>query len=146
RSLSPEHPRAFTLPHHSPYPCRETVGQVVCDGCPCDLLPPGFQQPTSFCTPQDYSMSIIELTEDNFSDTITPEATVVIDFWAPWCGPCRSFAPIFEKASHEHPDVVFAKVNTDEQEELASYFNIRSIPTIMVFRERVMLFAQPGAL
>ncbi len=91
-------------------------------------------------------MSIIELTEDNFSDTITPEATVVIDFWAPWCGPCRSFAPIFEKASHEHPDVVFAKVNTDEQEELASYFNIRSIPTIMVFRERVMLFAQPGAL
>ncbi|SRR5690606_6292295 len=91
-------------------------------------------------------MSIIELTQDNFADTITPEDTVIVDFWAPWCGPCRQFAPIFEKASEEHTDVVFAKVNTEEEQELANYFNIRSIPMIMVFRERVMLFAQPGAL
>lgn len=71
---------------------------------------------------------------------------VVVDFWAPWCGPCRGFAPVFEKASETHQDVVFAKVNTDEQQELAGAFDIRSIPTLMVFREKVILFQQPGAL
>jgi len=71
---------------------------------------------------------------------------VIVDFWAPWCGPCRGFAPVYEKASETHKDVVFAKVNTDEQQELAGAFQIRSIPTLMVFREKVILFQQAGAL
>ena len=91
-------------------------------------------------------MATIELTKDNFDQTINGEKTVIIDFWAPWCGPCRGFAPVFEKASEAHPDVVFAKINSDEQQELARAFNIRSIPTLMVFREKVILFQQAGAL
>ena len=71
---------------------------------------------------------------------------IFVDFYAPWCGPCRGFAPVYEKASDSHPDVVFAKVNTDEQQELASGFGIRSIPTLMVFRDKVILFQQAGAL
>ena len=91
-------------------------------------------------------MATIELTKENFDQTINGGKTVIIDFWAPWCGPCRGFAPVFEKASEAHPDVVFAKVNSDEQQELAGAFNIRSIPTLMVFREKVILFQQAGAL
>ena len=91
-------------------------------------------------------MATIELTKENFDQTINGGKTVIIDFWAPWCGPCRGFAPVFEKASEAHPDVVFAKVNSDEQQELAGSFNIRSIPTLMVFREKVILFQQAGAL
>jgi thioredoxin 1 len=85
-------------------------------------------------------MATMELTKDNFEATINGNPMVIVDFWAPWCGPCRGFAPIFEKASEAHPDVVFAKVNSDEQQELAGAFNIRSIPTLMVFREKVILF------
>ena len=88
----------------------------------------------------------MELTKDNFEQTVNDNPIVIIDFWAPWCGPCRGFAPVFEKASESHPDVVFAKVNSDEQQELAGAFNIRSIPTLMVFREKVVLFQQAGAL
>ena len=91
-------------------------------------------------------MATIELTKDNFEQTINGNPIVILDFWAPWCGPCRGFAPVFEKASEAHPDVVFAKVNSDEQQELAGAFNIRSIPTLMVFREKVILFQQAGAL
>ena len=91
-------------------------------------------------------MATIELTKDNFEQTVNGNPIVIIDFWAPWCGPCRGFAPVFEKASESHPDVVFAKVNSDEQQELAGSFNIRSIPTLMVFREKVVLFQQAGAL
>ena len=91
-------------------------------------------------------MATIELTKDNFEQTVNGNPIVIIDFWAPWCGPCRGFAPVFEKASDAHPDVVFAKVNSDEQQELAGSFNIRSIPTLMVFREKVVLFQQAGAL
>jgi thioredoxin 1 len=69
-----------------------------------------------------------------------------VDFWAPWCGPCRQFAPVFDKLSGEHPDIVFAKVNTEEEQELAGHFNIRSIPTLMAFRQQIIVFAQPGAL
>ena len=91
-------------------------------------------------------MATVELTKDNFEATVGGSAIVIVDFWAPWCGPCRGFAPVFEKASETHADVVFAKVNTDEEQELGAAFNIRSIPTLMVFRENVILFQQAGAL
>jgi len=91
-------------------------------------------------------MAVIELTESNFQETIDNNDIVIIDFWAPWCGPCRSFAPIYEKISEKHPDVVFAKLNTEEEQGLATQFNIRSIPTIALFREQIILMMQPGAL
>ena len=91
-------------------------------------------------------MSTIELTKDNFNSTIDGNDIVVVDFWAEWCGPCKSFAPIFETVSDNHPDVVFGKVDTEGQPELAQAFQIRSIPMLMLFREQIQLFAQPGAL
>jgi thioredoxin len=91
-------------------------------------------------------MATVDLTKDTFEKTVNDNPIVIVDFWAPWCGPCRGFAPVFEKASEAHPDVVFAKINSDEQQELAAAFNIRSIPTLMVFREKVVLFQQAGAL
>jgi thioredoxin 1 len=92
------------------------------------------------------SVPSIDLTSDNFEEVVTSNDIVVIDFWASWCGPCKSFAPVFEAAAQKYPDVVFAKVNTDEQAALAGHFAIRSIPTIMVFREQVIVFSQSGAL
>jgi thioredoxin 1 len=91
-------------------------------------------------------MATLELTKDNFEETVTGNQMVIIDFWAPWCGPCRGFAPVFEAASEKHADIVFAKVNADEQQELSSEFSIRSIPFIMLLRENVVVFAQAGAL
>ena len=91
-------------------------------------------------------MAVVELTKDNFEDVITSNATVIVDYWAPWCGPCRGFAPVFEKVAEKNPDIVFAKVNTDEEQEIAAHFQIRSIPTLMVFRDQVIVFSQPGAM
>ena len=91
-------------------------------------------------------MSTIELTKDNFQDAVLDSKPLVVDFWAPWCGPCKTFSPIFDKASEDHSDVTFAKVNTEDEEELAGALGIRSIPSLMVFREQVLLYNQAGAL
>jgi thioredoxin 1 len=91
-------------------------------------------------------MATITLTADNFKETISGNDIVIVDFWASWCAPCRSFAPTFEAASEKYPDIAFAKVNTEEEREMSAGFNIRSIPTLMVFREQVILYAEAGAL
>ena len=91
-------------------------------------------------------MATIEVTKDNIEEIISKNEMVILDFWAEWCGPCKSFAPVFEAASQKYPDVVFGKINTEEQQELAGQFQIRSIPNVMLFREQVMLFTQPGAM
>lgn len=91
-------------------------------------------------------MATLELTQANFNETIESGKTVIIDFWAPWCGPCRAFAPTFEAVAEENPEVIFAKINTEAEPELGAAFNVRSIPTLMVFREKVILFTQAGML
>jgi len=91
-------------------------------------------------------MATLELNADNFQQTINENANVIIDFWAPWCAPCRGFAPTFEAASEKQPGIVFAKVNTEEQQEIAAAFNIRSIPTLMMFRDQIIIYAEAGAL
>ncbi len=91
-------------------------------------------------------MPTVELTKDNFEQTIVDNQTVLVDFWADWCGPCKAFAPVYEKVSEQYPDAVFAKVDTEAEPELSQYFQIRSIPTLMIFRDQIGIFSQPGAL
>ena len=91
-------------------------------------------------------MATVELTKDTFESTVVDNEIVLVDFWAAWCGPCRQFAPTFEQASEAHQDVVFAKVDTEAEQELAGMANITSIPTLMAFRDKILVFSQPGAL
>ncbi len=91
-------------------------------------------------------MATIDVTAENFNEVINDNDFVIVDFWATWCGPCKGFAPVYEELSEKYPDLVFAKINTEDEQQLASEFQIRSIPTLMIFREQIILFSQPGAL
>lgn len=91
-------------------------------------------------------MATLDLTQENFESAVLENDFVIIDFWAPWCGPCRAFAPTYDQISENHPDIIFAKVNTEVEQAIAGSFQIRSIPTLMVFREKVIVYSQPGSL
>ncbi|WP_030159110.1 thioredoxin [Glycomyces sp. NRRL B-16210] len=91
-------------------------------------------------------MATVELTKDNFEETVTGNGIVLVDWWADWCGPCKMFAPTFEKSSEQHEDVVFGKIDTEDQRELSAEAGIQSIPTLMAFRDGILLYSQPGAL
>jgi thioredoxin 1 len=91
-------------------------------------------------------MATVELTKDNFDEVVGSSDFVIVDFWAPWCGPCQSFGPVYEEISGKYPEIVFAKVNTEDEQELAGHFQIRSIPTLMILRDQIVIYAQPGAL
>ena len=91
-------------------------------------------------------MAVVELNKENFEEVVSKNNFVIVDYWAPWCGPCRSFAPVYEKVSEDHEDIVFAKVNTEDEQEIGAQFQIRSIPTLMIFREGIIIYSEAGAM
>jgi len=91
-------------------------------------------------------VAVVELNKENFEEVVSKNNFVIVDYWAPWCGPCRSFAPVYEKVSEDHEDIVFAKVNTEDEQEIGAQFQIRSIPTLMIFREGIIIYSEAGAL
>lgn len=103
-------------------------------------------KPLALLDQQEHTVATVTMTKDNFNSIISENPIVIIDFWAGWCGPCKRFAPVFEEASEKHADIVFAKVNTEEEQEIAGHFQIRSIPTLIVFRDQIGLYQNPGAL
>jgi thioredoxin 1 len=96
--------------------------------------------------PEEGAMSTVTLTADNFEEQVQKPGVLIIDWWAPWCGPCKAFAPIYEKASEQYTDVTFAKINTEDSPDLAASFQIQAIPTLMVFRDQILVFARPGMI
>jgi thioredoxin 1 len=110
------------------------------------MVPHAWRIPARTPTLKGVIMAVIELTQDNFEAVVTGNDMVIIDFWASWCAPCKAFAPTFEAAAEKYPDIVFGKVDTDVEQELAGSFQIRSIPTLTIFRQQIGIFSQAGSL
>jgi thioredoxin 1 len=137
----------FFCPYRPKAPMAKEVGAVMPAGHRRQPQADSASMPATLYQTQEAEMAVVELASPTeFETAVKDHDFVIVDFWAPWCGPCRSFAPVYDKVSADFEDVVFAKVNTEDQQEIAARFQIRSIPTLMIFREQIIIFSQPGAL